>query len=77
MTGLKYRIVQALLTLQRGKCAACGHLLAGDYHIDHIVPIALGGSNRDDNVQLLHSGCNLRKAARHPVEFMQSLGMLL
>ena len=70
-------IVATLMQLQRGKCAACRNALAGDYHIDHIVPLALGGSNADENVQLLHSGCNLRKAARHPVEFMQSLGNLL
>lgn len=29
--------------------------------VDHIVPLAVGGSNHRDNVQLAHAKCNRRK----------------
>ncbi len=66
-----------LLELQRGKCACCGLSLGSKFHMDHIVPIALGGANVDANIQLLRSTCNLQKHAKHPVDFMQSRGYLL
>ena len=68
---------ERLLTLQRGKCACCGKHLGKDYHLDHIMPLALGGSNTDDNIQLLRARCNLQKHAKHPVEFMRLRGLLL
>lgn len=70
-------IAKRLFKLQRGKCACCGIPLGDDYHLDHIIPLELGGSNNDCNVQLLRTSCNLKKGARHPVEFMQSRGFLL
>lgn len=66
-----------LLVLQKGKCACCGQLLNGKYHLDHIMPLALGGTNSDDNVQLLHPRCNCQKSSKHPVDFMQERGFLL
>ena len=66
-----------LFRLQKGKCACCGLALGDDFHMDHVMPLALGGSNTDDNMQLLRSVCNLQKHARHPVEYMQSKGFLL
>lgn len=66
-----------LFALQRGKCACCGLPLGDNYHLDHIMPLALGGSNTDDNVQLLRQRCNNQKNAKHPVDFMQSRGFLL
>jgi len=51
--------------------------LGDDFHMDHIMPIALGGSNTDDNMQLLRKECNLQKQAKHPIDFMQSRGLLL
>lgn len=70
-------IVEKLIKLQRGKCACCLMPLANDYHLDHIVPIKLGGQNIDSNIQLLHSRCNLKKNAKHPIDFMQQRGFLL
>lgn len=67
-----------LYKLQRGKCACgCKQSLGNDYHLDHIMPIALGGSNTDDNIQLLRQQCNNQKSAKHPIDFMQSRGFLL
>lgn len=72
--GLTYK----LFTLQKGRCACgCKQPLGDDFHRDHIMPLALGGSNTDDNIQLLRSTCNLQKHAKHPVDFMQQRGFLL
>lgn len=45
-----------------GRCADCG---ADDYlEFDHVIPVAKGGSNTDNNVQLLCRRCNLKKSDR-------------
>lgn len=74
---LSANLPQKLFKLQKGKCACCNKLLGDDYHLDHIMPLALSGSNTDDNIQLLRAKCNLQKQAKHPVDFMQSRGFLL
>ena len=71
--GLKSK----LFLLQRGKCACCGLPLGDNFHMDHIMPLALGGPNTDDNMQLLRQRCNNQKHSKHPVDFMQSRGFLL
>jgi hypothetical protein len=43
-----------------GKCAEC---MATDYlEFDHIVPLAKGGNNSEQNVQLICRRCNLKKS---------------
>lgn len=67
-----------LMVLQRGKCPVCRcELNKKNYHLDHIEPIALGGSHDDKNIQLLCKHCNMTKNAKHPIDFMQSRGFLL
>jgi 5-methylcytosine-specific restriction endonuclease McrA len=70
-------IRQKLFALQRGKCACCKARLGRGFHLDHIMPLALGGKNVDGNLQLLRSICNMRKHASHPVDYMQKQGFLL
>lgn len=70
-------IAAKLFASQKGKCPCCGLALGDDYHLDHIVPLFLGGLNVDSNMQLLRSKCNLQKNKKHPVDFMQSRGFLL
>lgn len=70
-------IVEQLRVKQRNKCACCFIDLSGGFHLDHIMPLALGGANEDVNVQLLCPTCNCSKQDKHPVEFMQSRGRLL
>lgn len=54
---------------QSGKCACCGKDLNGTYHVDHIMPLAIGGSNWPDNLQALCAFCNQSKGAKHPYDF--------
>lgn len=69
---------EKLFKLQRGKCACgCQQPLGDDYHLDHLMPLALGGPNEDRNMQLLRAKCNLQKSKKHPVDFMQQRGFLL
>lgn len=74
---LSRNLESKLFKLQKGKCACCGASLGDDYHMDHIMPLALGGTNTDDNIQLLRARCNLQKNAKHPIDFMQERGFLL
>lgn len=71
--------VRELFILQRGKCAHswCKRKLRSSYHVDHIIPLALGGSNGRRNIQLLCQPCNQAKYASHPIDFAQRHGMLL
>lgn len=70
-------LIGKLFDLQKGMCACCGKKLGDDYHLDHRMPLALGGTNTDGNMQLLTATCNMSKGAKHPVDFMQSRGFLL
>lgn len=71
-------ISERLYKLQKGKCACgCKQPLGDNYHRDHIMPLALGGTNTDDNIQLLRSTCNHQKGKKHPVDFMQQKGFLI
>lgn len=63
---LSASIVQKLLTKQNNKCVCCGASLDNGYHLDHIMPLALGGMNDDSNVQLLTPKCNMSKGSKHP-----------
>lgn len=70
-------IATKLFKLQRGLCPCCKQPLGIDFHLDHKMPVALGGSNTDNNMQLLRATCNMSKSAKHPNDFMRSRGFLL
>jgi 5-methylcytosine-specific restriction endonuclease McrA len=65
-----------LYVLQKGRCVVCRDAFE-KMDMDHIFPLALGGSNAEENIQLLCSLCNNRKHVKHPVDFMQANGYLL
>lgn len=74
------RDVAALLKVQRGRCAyfrTCGSRLGENFHVDHVLPICLGGTNDRGNLQLTCAACNISKGGKHPVEFAQGLGLLI
>lgn len=73
---LSYGIIPKLLKLQKNKCACCKCNL-DKYHVDHIIPIAIGGQHIDSNIQILCPFCNQSKHAQHPIDFMQKNGYLL
>lgn len=75
--NLSHGLASKLLKLQHGKCPCCNQPLGDDYHLDHIMPLALGGPNIDSNIQLLRQRCNNQKHAKHPIDFMQQRGFLL
>lgn len=63
---------------QKGRCGYCRtRLTTSNEHIDHIVALANGGTNHRSNIQLLCAPCNQRKSKRDPIEFAQSMGMLI
>lgn len=62
---------------QKGKCVFCLLSFGAEKpHVDHYIPLKLGGSNDRSNLRLLHETCNLMKSAKHPVEFALNHGML-
>jgi len=62
--------VRSIFQYQGGLCANCKTKLSTEghekYHVDHIMPLALGGSNWPDNIQCLCPTCNMSKGAKHP-----------
>ncbi len=70
--------VIAIFKAQKGKCAYCRDSLPkAGFHVDHIYPIILGGSNNRTNLQVTCAGCNLSKQARDPIVFAREIGMLI
>jgi HNH endonuclease len=67
--------VKLLFSSQKGKCAAC-RLHLKKYHVDHIMPLILGGTNDAGNLQLLCPTCNCSKGGKHPIKFAASRGLL-
>lgn len=69
--------VLELLRRQKHRCVYCRGSLKPKFHVDHITPLARGGSNDRHNIQLLCPSCNHRKHAKHPITFARSFGLLL
>lgn len=72
--------IERIYEEQSGRCVYCNKKLGRKYQVDHIMPLARGGTNWPDNIQLLcrktKGACNQRKHARDPVEFARSLGLI-
>jgi 5-methylcytosine-specific restriction endonuclease McrA len=46
-------------------CPICGHDLLIDFsHVDHIIPLALGGDNAEENLQVVCHECHKRKTKK-------------
>lgn len=69
--------IARILERQKYRCVYCPADLKRGYHIDHIMPLALGGSNWPSNLQGLCPKCNMSKGAKHPIDFAQEKGRLL
>ena len=57
------RIRERILARDGHCCQSCGQT-DGKMHIDHIVPKRLGGSDLEENLQVLCQFCNLSKGGR-------------
>lgn len=58
-------IREAVIARDGNTCQLCGgEVAAGDVHLDHIKPWSKGGEHSIRNLQVAHSTCNMRKAAR-------------
>lgn len=68
--------VEEIHKRQKYKCAECGVSTKEKKHVDHIMPIALGGSNWASNLQILCPFCNDSKGAKHPIDWAQRKGRL-
>jgi 5-methylcytosine-specific restriction endonuclease McrA len=63
---LPYEDVDLAVVFERdgGICGICEEPVNENWHLDHIIPLAAGGSHVYENVQVAHPRCNLRKGAR-------------
>ena len=66
-----------MLSRQGHRCAACSTSLADGYHVDHIMPLCLGGSNDRANLQALCPSCNSKKGRKHPDRWAREVGVRL
>lgn len=71
-----YSDVLAMMAAQQGKCVYCPASIVEFRHVDHIMPLTLGGSNWPDNLQLLCPRCNIRKNNKHPDEWEKQIGFV-
>lgn len=58
--------IEDIRKAQGNRCYLCGKSLVRGYHVDHFIPLALGGSNNPGNLRLACPKCNLSKGAKHP-----------
>ena len=69
--------IDRLFALQKGCCTVCRTKLPKGFHVDHVVPLAKGGSNWPSNLQLLCRRCNNQKHVKDPLDSMREKGFLL
>lgn len=48
--------------IQNNKCVYCKTDISITFHVDHIIPLAKGGTHEPNNIQILCPTCNLRKS---------------
>ena len=61
--------IRAQLDLQRGRCFYCRAKVGSGYHVDHVVPLFLGGSDGPENIVISCPACNMSKGRKHPQDF--------
>lgn len=65
--------IESIRKAQGNRCYLCHKKLGKTYHVDHFIPIKLGGTNDPGNLRLACPKCNMSKNAKHPFE----LGILI
>lgn len=69
--------IKRIHAAQNYKCAECRAPTKKQKHVDHVMPLALGGSNWPENLQILCPLCNDIKGAKHPLDFAKQKGRLV
>jgi len=69
--------VDSIRAAQKNKCAYCKCTLHKNSHLDHIIPLALGGEHSQKNLQWLCEPCNLSKGSKDPIAFARTRGRLI
>lgn len=64
--------IRTIFERQSGKCFYCEIPLEPDYHVDHMLPLARGGSDWPSNLCCACPPCNLRKGCMTAQEFLIS-----
>lgn len=65
--------VQKQYRSQHGKCWWCGCELGDNYHADHLIPLAKGGSNWPNNIVCSCPKCNISRQDKMPHEWSDRL----
>lgn len=60
----------------RKDCYWCGKKKLKKYHVDHYHPLSKGGAHAVSNLVIACPPCNLKKSAKDPYLFAQSMGRL-
>lgn len=65
--------VAIILEEQNFTCPYCLADISDGYHVDHYMPLALGGTNWPDNLQCTCPTCNMSKGAKLPSDWHKEL----
>jgi len=65
--------ILAILEFQQGYCRYCDCEVYSDYHVDHVMPLSLGGGDGPENLVISCPSCNHVKNAMHPDEWIERL----
>lgn len=65
--------IEGIRKAQGNRCYICHKKLGKKYHIDHFIPLKLGGTHDPGNLRLACPKCNFSKNAKHP----HDLGILI
>ena len=70
--SLSAKDIRALFIKQGNECVYCETKLTidSDWNIDHIIPIAKGGENHIDNIQITCASCNKKKSTLSHKEYL-------
>ena len=80
MTAIPSRLRDQVVQRAGNRCEYCGLSQAGQeaaFHVDHVVPLALGGQHELPNLAISYPRCNIKKNARSPERFAAELGTRL
>jgi hypothetical protein len=67
MSSISRKLRNCVIRRAKNRCEYCGLSQEGQeatFHIDHIIPVSVGGESVLDNLALACVSCSLRKAAR-------------